>query len=517
MPSEKTSLQIRPRRAVQVYESGVRTKRAAAARFGRMFPGLPPQGSAVSGDVLSGWLSTLGQTLQDDTNPGPATHPNLPAGYTYLGQFVDHDLTLDPTALPTQPIDITALSNFRSPSLDLDCLLGHGPGVHPWLYESHSAGPLFGRLRTANSVTNPAQIANDSPRLANGVPLIGDPRNDENLVVGQLHTAFITFFNKIFDDLQAGQISDVGPEGGRTTEKAARLAQWHYQWLILHDFLPRLVLSNIMAQVLNYGPQHFRPDPGNPYMPVEFAGAAYRLGHSMVRENYHVNQHFPNATLMDLFTFSSSGGGVPVPSNWFLNWNRFFPIDPATAPNLAMKLDPYSTPGLQNLPGVPPPASLPVRNLLRGWTWGLPSGQAVAGALGLPALSPAEILMDASGHRFKEADVVEGFGFHQDSPLWYYILKEAQVQQDGLLLGEIGSTILCEVFVGLLKSDLNSYLNVMPGWSPTLPSSVPGNFTMPDLFRYLPVGAINPNGGDQDQSGSSRQVVPKKRKSSSKK
>ncbi|MEI8210599.1 MAG: heme peroxidase family protein [Planctomycetota bacterium] len=475
---------------------------AGTGRFARLFSGLTPQGNGVDPGTIRGWLTSLGDALKDDVDaagfPFPAgDHPTLPAGYTYLGQFIDHDLTFDPTRLPDSQIDISTLSNFRSPALDLDNLLGFGPGADPILYEPQSAGPRAGRLRTAESLAgNPDGIAHDLPRLGDGTPLIGDPRNDENLFVGQLHTAFITFFNKIFVDLTAGSISDLGPVGGSTSEKAARIARWHYQWIVLNDFLPRILEGNILSHVIACGPYYYHPDPTSPYMPVEFSGAAYRLGHSMVRERYHVNGNFGAATLGDLFNFSSSGGGVPVPPSWFINWNRLFEIDAATTVNLARRLDPYAAPTLHNLPNVPPPASLAVRNLLRGWSWGLPSGQSIATLLGVPVLTPGQILADADGQRCKEAGVVEPFNFHNDTPLWYYILKESQALHRGELLGPVGSTILAEVFVGLLRADPESFLSVNPGWTPTLPGATAGQFTMVDLFRYLPPAALNPNGGD---------------------
>ncbi len=88
-------------------------------------------------------------------------------------------------------------------------------------------------------------------------------------------------------------------------------------------------------------------------------------------------------------------------------------------------------------------------------------------------------------------------GFESDTPLWYYILKEAAVLAGGVHLGPVGSTIVAEVFVALLRTDPSGYYAVDPAWTPTLPSLVGGQFTMSDMFRYLPQVAVNPNGGDQ--------------------
>ena len=147
---------------------------AGTGRFARLFPDLVPQGNGVDSVTIRDWLTSLGSALTDDVDsnnfPFPAgDHPTLPAGYTYLGQFIDHDLTFDPTRLPDTQIDITTLSNFRSPALDLDNLLGFGPGADPILYEPQSAGPRAGRLRTAASIAgDPDGTAHDLPRLGDG-------------------------------------------------------------------------------------------------------------------------------------------------------------------------------------------------------------------------------------------------------------------------------------------------------------------------------------------------------------
>ncbi len=460
-------------------------------QFQPFIPGLAPQGAGKIPSVAFAELDALGVVLRDDLDPSGHPFPagdntSIPAGYTYLGQFIDHDLSLEPTALPTDRIDTSRLVNFRTSCFDLDSLLGFGPTVSPLLYER------TGKLRTPSG-----GVAQDLPRLPDQTPLIGDARNDENLFVGQLHTAFINFYNKVFDDLGSSLIVDLGPTGGTLAERAARIVRWHYQWIVLNDFLPRIVDPTILYNVLTAGPTFYHPDPVNPKVPLEFSGAAYRFGHSMVRERYHVNVNFPDATLMDLFVFSSSGGSLPVPSSWVVNWNRLFEIDPATVVNSSRRIDPYLAPQLHNLPGVPSPSSLASRNLVRGWMWGLPSGQTLATAMGITPLTSSQILADASGQLFKESTQVSSAGFDVDTPLWYYILKEASVTANGVRLGPLGSKIVAEVFIGLLRADSESYLSINPSWTPTLPSSTANQFTMSDLFRYLPPSAINPNGSDQ--------------------
>ena len=88
------------------------------------------------------------------------------------------------------------------------------------------------------------------------------------------------------------------------------------------------------------------------------------------------------------------------------------------------------------------------RNLLRCVTWMLPSGQRIANEMGIPPLGNSELA---------ELQVIRP-GFVQSTPLFYYILKEAQLREDGLRLGPVGARIVTEVFVGLLQLDPDSYL-----------------------------------------------------------
>ena len=107
-------------------------------------------------------------------------------------------------------------------------------------------------------------------------------------------------------------------------------------------------------------------------------------------------------------------------------------------------------------------------------------------AISVQALTPDEI---ASGD---DGDILREHGFHERTPLWYYILKEAELQGEGRQLGGVGSRIVGEVFFGLLEGDPNSFLSMRRDWTPTLPSVTEGNFTMVDLLRF--VNDINPIG-----------------------
>lgn len=263
---------------------------------------------------------------------------------------------------------------------------------------------------------------------------------------------------------------------------------WHYQWMVLNDFLPQFLDTDALDDIRTNGRQ-FYTFTGRPFMPVEFSVAGYRLGHSMVREVYNHNRVFAPITFNLLFQFTGGGGlgsQATLPSNWIIDWRRFHQVDGTGLLNVTRRLDTKLVPALHTLPGINPgqPVSLAVRNLLRGSRVGLPAGQDVAQAIGATVLSSGEM---ADGD---EGEILRRHGLDQATPLWYYILKEAELQGEGKRLGEVGSRIIGEVFVGLIEEDPNSFLSSQPDWEPTLPSATSGDFTMVDLLKF--VDDINP-------------------------
>jgi len=476
--------------------------------FGRMFPKLPAL------NVKDPALQALADAMKDANPADPGgNNAGIPAGFTYLGQFVDHDITLDLTSIAEKEEDPFATTNFRTPRLDLDAVYGLGPDGSPQLYARDPAngnrtGPKLLIGTTVEGFQNfgnvPAGMRNDLPRSPEGMALVGDHRNDENLVVAQTHLAFLKFHNKVVDSLSGGTNPPADTFG-----EARKLVSWHYQWLVLHDFVERITEDGLIAKILHDGRKFYRFKT-TPFMPVEFSAAAYRLGHSMVRQAYSHNRVFTfgsvPATLDLLFQFSGLSGGIvgnlapnpltgptPVsllPSNWIIDWRRFFdfktpPSTPTFAFNLTRKIDPFLVPALHTLPGGG--GNLAFRNLRRGVLLGLPSGQDVAKAMKIKnPLTSDEIASGPDGQIAKQQ------GLHKKTPLWYYILKEAQVRSAGERLGPVGATIVAEVFVGLVAGDKKSYLS-QPKWKPTLPAKQPGTFTMTDLLQF--VGDISPIDG----------------------
>jgi len=493
-------------------------------RFGKMFPDLEP--FRPSDDALD----ELGRGMREG-DPGDPRLDNsgIPAGITYLGQFIDHDITHDGTQGFPLLSDPDEIEQQRTPTLDLDSLYGLGPARSDHFFDPFLP-PSRARFRIGRTSPLDAQapggalpsMLNDLPRGPDRVAVIGDDRNDENTIVAQTHLAFLKFHNRVMDEAGLGRSEPEELPRGRPAyyynqaeedeeptsfHAARRLVRWHYQWLVLHDFLPKIVDSTVLKDVRENGRRFYRfedaPFDGSPYMPLEFSAAAYRFGHSMIRQSYDFNRIFnsggppavTDGTLALLFVFTGGGGFLPpgahltLPTSWVIDWRRFFDLGRPDLVNLTRRIDTKLIPELHGLPpqvASMPPTSLPVRNLLRASRVGLPAAQDVAEAMEVKPLSAAEIASGDDGPKLRE------HGFHERTPLWYYVLKEAELQSAGKHLGEIGSRIVSEVFVGLLDGDKNSFRTKQPDWTPTLPAARPGTFLMSDLLRF--VNEINPLG-----------------------
>jgi heme peroxidase len=468
-------------------QDAVPRSRLFEGRFGRLFRALP----APFHDRAA--LVALGRALADQAGSG-RDNPKIPAGYTYLGQFVDHDITFDPLSLLSRRNDPDALVNFRSPRYDLDSLYGQGPAASPYLYESKSKDRrgvrlLEGRNPDADEAGNPLE-RRDLLRNRQGRAVIGDPRNDENIIVSQLHHAFVRFHNNVVEHVAA---KSPALKGAALFDEARRIVTWHYQWVVVRDFLPKVVGEELAGEVLpasNVPNLKFFQPRDEPFIPVEFSGAAYRFGHSMVRPAYDLNENIREITLFSAAAdaeqdhFGHLNGFRPLPVAWTVDWRHFVVID-RSKPQLSRKIDTHLAAPLLKLPtGVSAThRGLPELNLLRGRALELPSGQAVAQAMGVPTVT--KLGLDrfglSAGHRA---------ALEAETPLWYYVLREAEnAPRNGQRLGPVGGRIVAEVLVGLLAHDPNGFIRQQPTWKPEgLRAVKAGDFTLGDLLRFATIG-----------------------------
>jgi hypothetical protein len=453
--------------------------RLAEGRFGTMFKRLPAY--APSDDLLDGLARTMveDQTIPDDQNLN--TSPRLFAGFTFIAQFIDHDITFDNTPLDQQQADPDARVNFRTPRYDLDAVYGRGPANEPAFYDPADRDKLL--------VTPNVNGVEDMPRDGNRA-IIPEPRNDENLIIVQLHKAVARFHNRLVDYARSQ-----GIRREWVFETARRLARWHYQWAVIHDFLPRFVGDELVGtngavykEVAGKPPvinlNYYKPTnrDGRPFMPIEFAVAAYRFGHSIIRPFYVINQTTLDRGGVPIFGADGGfnlNGGRPIPADLVMEWKNILPVDPTFPARKPRKIDTKLSLPLTTLPGsvVPPPdptIHLAVRNTLRGKRVGLPSGQQVARAMRVNVLSNATLGLGSDP------------GWGGEAPLWFYILREAELPPYNTeRLGPVGGRIMAEVLVGLLQRDPNSYLYLDAAWKPAPPiAPATGQFGFVDLLRY---------------------------------
>lgn len=502
----------------------------AEGRFGRMFKQAEPYApdDGLWSDPSREPLRELGRAMLEHygTNPLDPTafdkndinnenpNPLFTSGVTFVGQFVDHDITFDTTPLADQLADPDAVRVFRTPRYDLDSLYGRGPQEDPQYYDPKDRDKLL-------YVVNGYGV-HDLPRDNNGRAIIGDPRNDQHMIIAQLHLAFIKFHNKLVDYCR----STIRPRPRSVFEKARQLARWHYQWMIIHEFLPIIVGSDLLKGVYdddgggaptvvlnNYRPTN---PTGRPFIPVEFTVAAYRFGHSITRPRYTMSGSGTTAvSKVHLFSDDPSvaydnklNGSRPIPARLVIEWKRFFNAPGTNTSKRTRQIDARLASPLHRLPGTALPDSNPenllaVRNLIRGRMVNLASGQDIAKQMGYEPipneklankhtvelrLDTLEVTAEYDQYDEEIGPVITDPGFRGRAPLWFYILKEAEHVGRTRQLGPVGGQIVAETLVGLLKGDKNSYLNVDPSWRPVAPiAPSDGQFGIVDLLKYAGV------------------------------
>ena len=427
----------------------------------------------------------------------------MTAGVTFFGQFLDHDITLDPRSPLLERSNPQKTTNFRTAAFDLDSVYGDGPEKSPELYDT-SSGDIKMKVEAipgSELVSRNGAIRFDLPRDPNNIAILGDSRNDEHVILAQLHTAFLRFHNAVVDHLRKDPALATQSKEQLFT-LAQRQVRWHYQWIVLHEFLPLTIGQARVADILNKGPRFYQVDEGadgrrarrskDPLLPIEFSVAAYRFGHSQIRPSYRLNFGPTGGSPVFAFLFDDTQdpndsdpndmrGGKRAPRR-FVDWQTFFKFDNNFRPN--KKIDGKLSSVVMLLPGSRGPApglpadgvqSLASRNLMRHVNFGIPSGQAIAKRMGVRALTPAQL------------DELKPFDMERSTPLWYYIMKEAEIMEKGLRLGPVGGRIVGEVFIGLLKADETSYLSAQPRWKPVLPSATPNDFRITDLLTFAGV------------------------------
>jgi hypothetical protein len=472
--------------------------------FGYLFFDLQmnPANLLPTSDETVLYLRRLGQTMIETDLSKHGHNVPVPTVYTFFGQFVDHDITLETVSndircisekCRPKPISLfevaLKIQNFQSPNLDLATVYGGNA-------QRDGEKMLIDEVVITRVPCNMKDPFHDLPRgpkssdfRKDRVALIGDTRNDENLIIAQLHVAFLRAHNTLV-------------EKGHCYEEARKLIRQHYQWVVLDDFLYRVADPYIVDSVREKGPRFFTPPADSFFTPLEFTVAAFRFGHSKVRPGYvQFNEINLVGDFIRLFHFTlSSGamGGFPnLPSDWVIDWTKF--VNPTADNHNSRAIDTLLADPLSSLKqeGGEPlehEVNLAIRNLLRGYILRMPTGQAVADAMGFTPLTDKEIAdIPSVVQRPEQLEVLRDSGFLTRTPLWFYILAEAahydcRVEHrclKGQHLGPVGSTIVAEVLYGILQNTTDSILSD-PAWRPTI-GEKPGEFKLPDLLKLAGV------------------------------
>jgi Animal haem peroxidase len=419
-------------------------------RYGRMFPRLAP---LVVDDGLVHALGRVGGTCDGSTGTRGESR-TVAAGWPVFGQYLAHDITADRSPV-THHDDEEMLRNIRSARLDLECLYGDGPVASPYLFSRKQPAKLL-------------EGAGDLPRNQEGVALVADPRQDVHVLISQMHLGMIRAHNRLVDRLRADGVDEVELFDG-----ARRALTWHYQWVVVHDFLPVTIGADRTRRLVAVDARRvWAGNVSEPVcVPLEFADAAYRYGHSQIREHYQVSPEGPQLRLFpDLLGFR------PVEPDRRVDWRMLLRCGDEPLVQRSGRIDGTLPASLMRLPTEltgdlleSDHASLAVRDLLRGTATALPSGEAVARELGERPLEQEELGLAAQG-------------WSGETPLWFYTLKEAELREDGERLGPVGAFIVGETLIQIIDADAQSYRSVDPSWTPTLPARVAGLFTLADLL-----------------------------------
>src|SRR2546421_6773369 len=231
---------------------------------------LPPRYSRLFGGPFAGHdethlreLSMRMKDIPENRRGRPRLGDLAPSGFVYLGQFIAHDLTRDETRLEHASAAPEETRNFRTARLNLESVYGGGPEKSPELYDlSENGWETFRLGNTAPSSDEKIPSTQDDFHRRDGRPALADDRNDQHLILAQLHIVFLQFHNLTVDYLKRGFWARAAHPNETIFATARRLVVWHYQWIIRNEFLKWFVLPKILADIERDGPRFFKPSRG---------------------------------------------------------------------------------------------------------------------------------------------------------------------------------------------------------------------------------------------------------------
>ncbi len=416
-------------------------QRREKRHFVRLFPELDPL------ELNDRQLWCYAERMMDWGSWEKDDSTTISNGLAIFSQFLAHDITFDASSRLRAFNFTQQIQNDRTTNLDLDCL--YGQYTQDFYYDADDREKFL----LGQCYSDGRHEWYDLPRNSQGKAIIPDSRNDENIIVSRMQVLFMQFHNRMVDHLRAG---DCPPN---VFEAARREVIWHYHWIIIHDYLYKMMDKSIYSKIRSEGGQFYRWPTA---LPLEFTGAAFRVGHSQSRDVNRINAD-TEKSLFELGFFSAM--------EEYVDWHYLFNFGDGLT-QYARRIDTQIGRSFHQIPFIKTndrkEQSLPFRNLRRGVAYGLPSGEDVAKRLG-----------------FEPLDIPETKKFRfPGTPLWYYILREADLLGDeGEFMGPVGSTLLGECFLTLMQHDDESFLKLYPQWRPSL-GREPGKFDFVDLICF---------------------------------
>lgn len=459
----------------------------------------PLAGYVINSDLMS-YITFPHDGVAFENSPQP--NPRIPAIFTFVGQFIDHDLTMNAVNLTLDQTGNAVVEN-ASPTIDLDniygprkvlnnALLAPGEDGKPYsIFDNHGKFKLK-PIGKGFDIPRPPKPDDKGLQPA----FITDARNDENQLVLQIHVLLMRVHNKLIEQMKTDDV-----------DKVRRELVTNFQSVVLNEYLPLIIEPKTLEFVLSeirkpdFGKLKHKPlrnlvDGTNVVrMPHEFA-IGFRFGHSQLRPAYKLNSNPAVALFNNRHDDGADDlrGSRPLAEDHVIDWDIFYPQTPPAnenPPNVhqSLLIDGKITPPVFDLPETAIPddikfvGNLPHRNLIRSRMVGVVSGEELAEFYGVPhseQVTPGDIVDKNAPQHVLDLFRHDG---HFKTPLWYYILKEAEVKYGGQMLGPLGSRLVAEVLAGALFYGNEFRFGSDPDWKSAITGS--NVVTMRDLINYV--------------------------------
>lgn len=434
--------------------------------YQQIIPGIAPLGPT------SGVLRRVADRLTRPARPGDLVSgkPVVPAAYTYFGQFLAHDLSH-----MTWNATINGWENAQNlHAFDLGSLFGLRVAETALNSVAHAGHDTWIGLDSGSR-------AADLPRSgADGTAVCTDRRSDSNLGLAQMTVLLMRFHQRAAT--QAGL-------SVTSTDQAKSLTRRHVQAVVLTDYLKRLIPDHVYNDVLDHGRKIVATDAAAPFeIPIEFAAACFRIGHSMVRSDYvpwlpdNVLPSFMkrDVSFEDLLDFTRDGGRLAsgqLPRNYVQVWRHMAgnPQTPADEAVAAAGIDTSIANELAYVPRrlfepragetLPNSLNLARRTLELGMTLGLPSGQTLYDHIQGEGVAMARAKADVRTFLYDRPSRFDSLytdtALCTQTPLWLYSLIEAELEP-GPCLGEVAGRVVMETFHAAIERAPDTILNPEP-------------------------------------------------------